>query len=75
MAASDSSESGNSGGTMEERGHHPHSPSTWAKIKKCSLYKSDPAPSKYALIGTQSHELLEEKLKSYNESVRKNNIE
>ena len=55
----------------EEREHHPHSPSNWAKWRKCGLYQSDPTPSKWALIGTGSHEELENKLKEYNKGVSK----
>jgi len=55
----------------EERSHHPHSPSNWAKWLKCGLYKSDPSPSKWAVIGTNSHDQLEERLKEYNDSVGK----
>jgi hypothetical protein len=59
----------------EERLHHPHSPSSWAKLRKCRLYKSSPTPSKWAVIGTNSHELLEGKLKEYNKSVCKDKAE
>lgn len=71
MEASKSSESEPLKETDQDRSHHPHSPSNWAKWLKCGLYKSDPSPSKWAVIGTNSHDQLEERLEEYNRSVRK----
>lgn len=59
----------------EEREHHRHSPSNWAKWRKCGLYKSSSTPSKWAVIGTNSHDLLEQKLKEYNKRVCKDKPE